>query len=217
MPTTLCPSCGTFLKIAATDLNRPMVCNECGHQFEPTAADVTAPKIERPEPRVVESVAIGKTIDMPTIHPLRAWAQENKSAARAVIFGGAVVAMLSCACMVALCSGIGRQGKAVVKEPDSSKPNAIKAAKMFVKDYLLAPKGAEFSEIKTEQVDEENWVVSGKVDSQNANGVFLRGTFNCAVKCLGGGDWHLKIMFINDKMVEADEEARKYFESRNNK
>jgi len=51
MPTTICPSCSSSLRIKDADINLPAACQNCGELFNAKPADIVEPRIERPEPR----------------------------------------------------------------------------------------------------------------------------------------------------------------------
>lgn len=110
-----------------------------------------------------------------------------------------------------------------------SRALAQTAVESFVKDFLVAPKTAEF--LETKLVDKNDfegqayWTFSGKVDSQNRFGVFLRGTYRGELAYDRSEEtFVLKLLFINDELshaspelIEAAKKLQKAFEESDGK
>lgn len=80
-------------------------------------------------------------------------------------------------------------------EDKADKTEAIIMAEKFVKDRLVSPSSAKFpwrsSETTAVKVDEDTWVISSYVDSQNKFGAMLRTYYIAKVKYLGNDKWQL--------------------------
>ncbi|WP_286975094.1 hypothetical protein [Acetomicrobium sp. UBA5826] len=80
-------------------------------------------------------------------------------------------------------------------ENKADKTEAIIMAEEFVKDRLVSPSSAKFpwrsSETTAVKVDEDTWVISSYVDSQNKFGAMLRTYYIAKVKYLGNDKWQL--------------------------
>ncbi|HUM44337.1 MAG TPA: hypothetical protein PKI14_15440 [Fervidobacterium sp.] len=80
-------------------------------------------------------------------------------------------------------------------EDKADEIEAIIMAEKFVKDRLVSPSSAKFpwrsSETTAVKVDEDTWVISSYVDSQNRFGAMLRTYYIAKVKYLGNDKWQL--------------------------
>lgn len=91
----------------------------------------------------------------------------------------------------------------VLGSAEELKTAATFAAREFVKNYLKAPRDAEFAAEfeKAQEVDQGSWIVTGFVDSQNELGVFLRSSFECGIGTSDDNrDFVLKYLFLNGQV-----------------
>lgn len=56
----------------------------------------------------------------------------------------------------------------------------------WVKDRLKSPGPAEFSEDSVSKVNEQRYILTGAVDSQNGFGAMIRNTYRCEASHVGG-------------------------------
>lgn len=114
-------------------------------------------------------------------------AAEPVDPARPVNKTGAMWVLLIAA--AALCCG-GLALRSALGGPDAGGAGgAIAFCEQVVKDKLLSPGSARFSDEHTDQIGDE-YTVSGSVDSQNAFGALLRRDFTCRAQP-SGADWTL--------------------------
>lgn len=79
-------------------------------------------------------------------------------------------------------------------EDKADEMEAIIMAEKIVKQKLVSPSSAKFprsSETTAVKVDEDTWVISSYVDSQNKFGAMLRTYYIAKVKYLGNDKWQL--------------------------
>lgn len=79
-------------------------------------------------------------------------------------------------------------------EDKADEMEAIIMAEKIVKQKLVSPSSAKFprsSETTAVKVDEDTWVISSYVDSQNRFGAMLRTYYIAKVKYLGNDKWQL--------------------------
>lgn len=81
-----------------------------------------------------------------------------------------------------------------IHEDKADEITAFVMSQTFVKRELVSPSSAKFpwfDKSMATQVDEDTWVISSYVDSQNRFGAMLRTYYIAKVKYLGNDKWHL--------------------------
>lgn len=85
---------------------------------------------------------------------------------------------------------------------------AVIASENYVRPLLLSPSTAEFARIKDRSIklDEETYVVSSYVDSQNGFGAMIRTEWKSEIRFLGGdkyedSSWRLELLEVAGEQV----------------